>query len=598
MKLAEALRVIHQAQRSESPPCQVYLACGFEPLHLLTFLNAHCSLARPDRHVTLRRGSYANLTGNLESPAARESENVAMVLEWPDLDPRLGLRMPALWNADTMREISVESARRLARLEHALEGLRHQSVIACAPTLPFPPAALVAPWLASELELDLEYQLSSFRQRTRGLGVKWLSTGALGAVSPGTSRYDCKGDFSSGFPYSMTHADELAGLLSSLLFAPPLRKGVITDLDGTLWKGIVGEVGPENVSWDLDHNSRPHGLYQQILRSLAESGILVGIASKNDPAVVTEAFQRRDLLLRAEHVFPMEVHWGPKSESVARIAKAWNIGLDSIVFVDDSALERDEVARAHPQVECLAFPADPGGVEALCRRLRGLFGRDKVTEEDQLRLSTIRLNQEWQAVTDAGEADEAFLAGLNARLLLDCRRHNPDPRALELINKTNQFNLNGVRRDEGEWRRFLAQDNAFCWIVSYEDRLGPLGRIAVLAGTREGKHITLAHWVMSCRAFSRRIEHACLSWLFHEVAGKPGATSVTLQFSATPRNGPTRDFLRLWGDGADGQEAAEITLTRAAFEQHCQPLHHHFDDQPLTDGASQRSEFASQEISS
>jgi FkbH-like protein len=142
----------------------------------------------------------------------------------------------------------------------------------------------------------------------------------------------------------------------------------------------------------------------------------------------------------------------------------------------------------------------------------------------------------------------------------------PDPRALELVNKTNQFNLNGRRWSEGEWRAHLQEPDIFLLIVAYQDRYGPLGKIAVLAGQRRECGLCLDTWVMSCRAFARRIEHRCLQLLF----GLTHAGEIEFAFEETPRNGPLRDFLEsLLG----GSPAFGCRLSRAAFEAKCPPLH-------------------------
>src|SRR5437899_13061782 len=125
----------------------------------------------------------------------------------------------------------------------------------------------------------------------------------------------------------------MAELLSRLVQNRTPKKGLITDLDDTLWKGLLGEVCPEEVSWDLDHRSHMHGLYQQLLQALSAAGVLIGVASKNDSSLVEKAFQREDLILSRDAIFPMEAHWGPKSESVARILKTWNVAADAVVFI-------------------------------------------------------------------------------------------------------------------------------------------------------------------------------------------------------------------------------------------------------------------------
>jgi HAD superfamily phosphatase (TIGR01681 family) len=287
---------------------------------------------------------------------------------------------------------------------------------------------------------------------------------------------------------------------------------LITDLDDTLWSGILGEVGVEGVSWSLEHHSHFHGLYQQFLSSLASAGVLVGVASKNDAALVQQAFDRKDLLLKKEEVFPFEVHWHRKSDSVQRILKSWNIGPEAMVFIDDSPMEAAEVKAAFPTMECLLFKKDDyQSVWDLLANLRASFGKTAISKEDAIRLESLR-------------------------------------RAAPL-----------------EWTKFLADPASFLVTVTYQDKYGPLGKIAVLLGKVNEKKLHVAAWVMSCRAFSRRIEHHSLKRLFE----KFDADEAVFDFQATERNGPTQDFfLELAGEAP----LPGLKISRASFQEKAPPL--------------------------
>ena len=142
-----------------------------------------------------------------------------------------------------------------------------------------------------------------------------------------------------------------------------------------------------------------------------------------------------------------------------------------------------------------------------------------------------------------------------------------DPRALELVNKTNQFNLNGVRYTESDWASELARPNAELIVTSYEDRFGLLGKIAVILGHLEGSTLHVCTWVMSCRAFARRIEYVCLRNCFERY----GVGQINFDFLATEKNGPLREFLtHLIGEVPGGG----VTLTQERFEQICPVLYH------------------------
>src|SRR5262249_38828775 len=153
-----------------------------------------------------------------------------------------------------------------------------------------------------------------------------------------------------------------------------------------LWSGILGEVGAREVAWDLEHGAQAHGLYQQLLRSLGESGVLLAVASKNDPALVDEALARDDLVLRRDALFPIEAHWQAKSLSLTRVLAAWNVAAEDVVLVDDSAMELAEVAAVHPGVTGLRFPkGGDAAVLALLRELRELFAASEISETDRVR---------------------------------------------------------------------------------------------------------------------------------------------------------------------------------------------------------------------
>jgi FkbH-like protein len=569
LKLAEALRAGHAPFPSEAP-LRVFLACGFTPLHLQTFLTAYLRRACPDRRLLIETGLYGDLAGNLERLRQAGPEAGVVVLEWPDLDPRLGLRHLGGWRPADLPDIVAGARARLALLRERLEGAARQLRLAvCLPTLPLPPVSYLPPRQAGLFECQLREGLASLAVSLAGAGAHLLHAQHLDRHSPPAERLDVKAELLSGFPYRTAHASTLALLLSELVQPPAPRKGLITDLDDTLWRGLVGEVGPDGVSWDLEHGSGVHGLYQQLLASLAEAGVLLGVASKNDPAVVARALEREDLLVSQRHLFPLEVGWGPKSEAVRRILRTWNVAADSIVYIDDSPMELAEVQAAHPEIECLLFPRrDEQAAFALLERLRERFGRERLAEEDALRLESIRARPNPPAER---LSDESFLAQAEAELTFDFRKDVQDARPLELLNKTNQFNLNGRRCTEGDWRAVLADAEAVVCVVSYRDRYGPLGKIGVLVGRLAGRTLAVESWVLSCRAFSRRIEQQTLARLF----ARFDLEAIAFAFEATPRNGPLQTFLT---ELLAGPPVPGCRLGRGEFLARCPRLFHRVEE--------------------
>ena len=543
MKLIEALEALKQSPPPQSALLDAHLACGFTPLHFLTFLRAHLKGEFPDHKVIVRTGLFGDLAGNLGRLEEGRPSAIAVVIEWPDLDPRLGIRRLGGWEPGQLPDIVGTVRSQATRLSAALERVsRNSPVVLALPTLPLPPVAITPTWQSSSFERHLREIVASFAAGVSEFpGLRIVSSQRLDRFSPPGSRFDVKSELDAGFPYSLGHADILAELIARIIRNPLPKKGLITDLDDTLWKGILGEVSVEGLGWDLDRHAQIYGLYQQLLASLAEAGVLIAVASKNDPALVEEAFQKAKPIIPRDRIFPVEAGWGPKSESVSRILEAWNVGADSVVFVDDNALDLAEVKEAHPEVVCLSFPRDDHGrAYQLLQDLRDLFGKQAISEEDGIRLGSIRASHVQTKTTSSPSlSTEQFLQEAGGRLTLWFCEDSPDPRALELINKTNQFNLNGKRHTEASWKEYLSDPNIFLLLASYEDKFGPLGKIAVIAGQRKEHRFWIDRWVMSCRAFSRRIEHGCLLYLFRRF----DAEEAGFDFAATARNGPLQDFL-------------------------------------------------------
>jgi len=570
MRVTDALKILNDAPKT-GKPFEVALACGFTPLHLQIFLAAYLQQALPSRRVTVSTGLYGSLARTIEEEAERGARNLAIAIEWMDLDPRLGYRASAVWDSSTLPDILSFVRKALERLTGSIEGLPSGTKVAIStPTLPLPPFFHSSSWQMSEPESLLAKMVTEFAAKMASLAIPIVNTAYLSEESAPDLRYDLKSDLLFGLPYTQGHADKLAFALSRLLCPPNSKKGIITDLDDTLWSGLVGEVGPEGIRWDLDSHSGLHALYQSLLASFAEHGILVGVASKNDPKVVEKAFERTDLLLHKERAFPMEVHWQAKSSSVERILRAWNISADTVVFVDDSPMELAEVAAAHPGIECIQFPGrDYAAGYDMLRRLRDLFGKQKLSTEDHIRLDSIRQSAKFQDAA-AESTPESFLQDAKAIVHFDFESSR-DARALELVNKTNQFNLNGIRYTESDWASELSHPNAELMVTSYEDRFGLLGKIAVILGHLEGSTLHVRTWVMSCRAFARRIEYVCLRICFDRY----GVRQINFDFLATEMNGPLREFLTHLVGQTPGEQ---VTLTQERFEQVCPALYHTVED--------------------
>ncbi|MFO0916588.1 MAG: HAD-IIIC family phosphatase [Pirellulales bacterium] len=565
MKLLEALNVVNQGRDLPSAG-EAFLACGFTPLHLPTYLTAHY-LRRQNERLQIQSGLYGDLSGNVERAADPKFVHRWVVVEWSDLDPRLGMRQPHGWRHSAVRDVVQTVSARLDQLTQLIR--QHADAgrwVVSLPTLPLPPIFSSPRWQADAAALEIQHQLDGAAIDLASCdSVRLLNRLSLDAQSPVGSRHSVRDELASGYPYTLEHTHQLAQLLVQLAAADRPLRGIITDLDDTLWRGIVGDDGVDRVYWDLEHHAGGHGLYQGLLNSLAEIGVLVAVASKNDPNVVDQVLARPDLILDRKVCFPVEAHWQPKSTSVGRILEAWNIHPDSVVFIDDSPLELAEVQESFPALHCWRFPkGDDAAIVRMLGELRDRFGKSTVTDEDLVRSKSLRSSVH-QQLTNESDPNK-FLSSLQAELRIESGR--PVERCLELINKTNQFNLNGRRWTDQQWRQRINDADRFLVSADYWDKFGPLGKIAVVSGERcergaaggPAECVRIDTWVMSCRAFSRRIEFAVLRQMFELL----GADAIRLDFQATERNGPFAEFLIALGASAAG---GEVLVRRSDLER-------------------------------
>lgn len=563
MTLVDALRIVNARTPNETRR-RFTLACGFTPLYLKIFLAAQLTERTVSERIDVEIGVFGDVSGTLQKLLSQPSDGVAVPLEWSDLDARLGWRSTHGWRSDWQADILSSVRLRLLHLTELLTNLSQRtSVVASLPTLPLPPMFPPARGQSSPAALELRSLVTDFASElVSSSDVRLVDSEQLDVQSPRHSRHDVVSDLRTGFPYRHEHSVTLASMLADLLRPAAPLKGLITDLDNTLWSGIVGEEGIRGVSWDLDHKTHAHAIYQEMLASLSELGVLIGVASKNDPIIAQQGLQREDLVVPREALFPVEANWGAKSESVRRILQTWNISADSVLFLDDSPIELAEVAANIPGIQCRKFPA--GDAEAIVRlvgELRDLFGKPAATFEDKIRVRSLR---ESAVVLPTAADPEEFLRHADAEITFEWNA--PDERCFELINKTNQFNLNGRRLDAAAWRCRLSDPDGFLLAVRYVDKYAPLGKISILAGRWQDGLPWIDVWVMSCRAFSRRIEHQVLQACFERL----GCDRILLDYQPTDRNAPIGELLAGLVELEPNQP---IRLTRSAFNSRCPSLY-------------------------
>ena len=379
-------------------------------------------------------------------------------------------------------------------------------------------------------------------------GLESIAAG-LGATLVPAEAFSLGSYFASGCPVGGAWLGRVADLaVEALVTTPrPTAKVLVTDLDNTLWAGVIAEDGAEAIEYRAEGGGYRHYVYQTLLARLRREGVLLAAVSRNDPAVVRPPLASGQMPLSEADFVAVVASYHPKSAQIRQLAGELNLGLDAFVFVDDNPVEREEVQQALPEVRCLAFPTHDDQLPALLDELAALFQRRELTEEDRERTAMYRRRLEGMAPAATEGADlTVFLATLGMRLILHDRTEGERTRAVQLINKTNQFNANGRRWTEEEIAAVLGRGGRL-YGATLEDRSGSHGEVISCLLGPDG---VIEAFVMSCRVFQRRVEYAFLSAL-----AAHGTRPAAVRFAVTERNEP---FVRFIEDPAFGSGDADL----------------------------------------
>ena len=321
------------------------------------------------------------------------------------------------------------------------------------------------------------------------------------------------------------------------------RKLIVLDLDDTLWGGLVGEVGwPALKLGGHDAEGESFAEFQRRLKALSRRGVLLAIASKNDEAVALEAIDRHPgMVLKGEDFSARRINWDDKAKSIVEIARELNLGLGSIVFIDDNPVERSRLRAALPEVYVPDWPQDKLLYATALLDLRCL-DVPHVGDEDRARVALYAAERDRkQALTQSASIEE-WLESLATRVRFSRLDSANLPRAAELLNKTNQFNLRTRRLTEAELRAWVGGSGREMWVVHVSDRFGDAGLVGILGLEWGGATATLVDCVLSCRVLGRQVEEAMV-WAAVERARDGGAQRLVAPFFPTPKNKPCLDFL-------------------------------------------------------
>jgi FkbH-like protein len=365
-------------------------------------------------------------------------------------------------------------------------------------------------------------------------------------------------------------ARELERILDAQLVAR--KKCLILDLDNTLWGGIIGEDGINGIQLSETGAAARYRDFQLRIRDLARMGVVLGIVSKNNEADALEVLDGHEhMVLRKGDFAAMKINWSEKAQNIAEFAQDLDIGLDSIVFIDDNPVEREAVRTTLPDVTVPDFPADTCELTSFFERLyQECFFTLESTEEDRKRTEAYLANAKRAAERTASSSIEEFLAGLHTKIFLTRASDEDLARAAQLTQKTNQFNLTTRRYTEQELRALQTTPGTEVFIASVSDKYGDNGKVLVSVVLRPAPDTAeLDTFLMSCRVLGRFVEDQILD---HLVKGlrSDGLSKLRVQFIPTRKNAPARAFIERLRDGnlvsedESGAQTWEFDITKAS----------------------------------
>jgi FkbH-like protein len=338
-------------------------------------------------------------------------------------------------------------------------------------------------------------------------------------------------------------------------------KCIVLDLDNTLWGGIVGDDGLNGIQ--LGQGSAEGEAYDEFQRYILAQkarGVILAVCSKNSHQIAMEVFDKHpEMLIRAKDIASFAINWNNKADNLRRIARELNIGTDALLFLDDNPAERDFVRRELPEVAVPELPVDPA-YYSQCVAQSGYLEAIIVTEDDLKRAGQYQANQERAQQLESSANIEDYLAGLDMSLEWGHVDDHSLARAVQLANKTNQFNLTTRRYTDAEMAA-MAGDPSFVTVQArLKDKFGDNGIIAVAVMKIDSGVAIIDNWLMSCRVFGRQVEDAMMNLFVSEAADR-GAATLRGIYKPTAKNHIVEGIYARMGFEPDESEPAPVEKT-------------------------------------
>ena len=343
-------------------------------------------------------------------------------------------------------------------------------------------------------------------------------------------------------PLVATRTLDLIGSLNG-----KFKKCLIIDLDNTMWGGIIGDDGLENIQIGSLGIGKAFTEFQYWVKKLKNRGIIIAICSKNTESIAMEPFEKHpDMVIHMDDIAVFIANWDNKADNIKKIQSILNIGFDSMVFLDDNPFERNIVRENIPLITVPELPADPADYLEYLYTLN-LFETVSFSEADTERTKQYQVEAKRAIIQTSYTNEDDFLKSLNMISLVEPFNKFNTPRVAQLSQRSNQFNLRTVRYTEPDIELLVNQDDAFTFSFTLEDQFGDNGLISVIIFKKDSENVLFIDtWLMSCRVLKRGMENFILNTLV-DFAKSGGYHYLKGEYIPTAKNEMVKDHYKNLG---------------------------------------------------
>lgn len=319
------------------------------------------------------------------------------------------------------------------------------------------------------------------------------------------------------------------------------KKCLLLDLDNTIWGKIVGEDGVNNLEISGNYPGNCFSDFQKLILEVKKTGVILCAVSKNNLEDVMEAFEKReDMILKQEDFVLIKASWRRKDEVIKEISKTLNITLGDMVFIDDNELERELVRYSLPDINVLDFPSEPYLLtKYYSQKFEELFFIDNLNEETLNKTKQYEIKIKGDELKNIFSSIDDFIKQLNMKISFEKLRESNLLRIVELINKSNQFNLTTKRYTVLEIEK--EKENKIVYAMKVEDKFGDLGIVGVSIVDISNKDPEIDTFLISCRVIGRKVENIFLQHIIREIK-EMGYTKLKSKYIKTPKNLISENF--------------------------------------------------------